>query len=66
MQLPPRFIVALGLGVLVIWALSVVAQIVSAATGGNYETPIAVHGMMGTIVGVAFGERQIRKRNGAQ
>lgn len=59
MEVPDRFILGLGGGVFIVWAVSCIAQIV---TGGAYETPLAIHGVMGTIVGSVFTERQIRSR----
>lgn len=53
-----RFIVALGLGVFVVWAVSCLAQIV---THDAYTTPTALHGMMGTIVGSVFAEGWLRR-----
>lgn len=56
-----RFIVGLGWGILACWAISVLAEIVSNAVGGTYTTPLAVHAMMGTIVGAVFTEQRMRK-----
>lgn len=56
---PDRFIYGLGAGVFAVWSISCIAQIV---TGGDYQTPIAIHGMMGTIVGAVFAEARIRVR----
>jgi hypothetical protein len=55
-----RFIVGLGAGVFIVWAFSMIAEVV---TGGAYSTPLAVHGMMGTIVGAVFTERHMRRRH---
>ena len=39
--------------VCIIWAFSVLVDIASV----NYETPIAIHGLMGAIVGYYYKER---------
>lgn len=61
--LPDRFIIALGLGIFTIWAISCIAEIVS---GGAYKTPLALHGMMGTIVGAVFTEARMRRQRRKQ
>lgn len=58
-----RFIRGLGGGVFAIWAISCLAQIVTGATAiPDYETPTAVHGMMGSIVGAVVAEIRLRSR----
>jgi hypothetical protein len=57
-MLPDRFIIGLGAAVTIVWSFSCIAEIVST----NYHTPLALHGMMGTIVGAVFTEGRIRTK----
>lgn len=57
--MPDRFLVALGGGVFLVWAASMFAEMI---TRQAYTTPLAVHGMMGTIVGSVFTEYRMRKK----
>lgn len=58
------FMYGLGVAVTVVWLASMTAEIV---TSGAYTTPLAVHGLMGTVVGSVFadvGLRRSRKMEG--
>lgn len=51
------FIYGLGLAVSLGWLASVVADIVVS----GYGTPIALHGLMGTVVGSVFADAGLRR-----
>lgn len=67
MDVPDRFILGLGGGIFIVWAISCIAEILSKAgiVSSGYDTPLAIHGVMGTIVGSVFTERRIRIRRRA-
>lgn len=52
------FVYGLGVSVTVCWVASVVADIL---IGTAYGTPIALHGLMGTVVGSVFADAQLRR-----
>lgn len=52
------FVYGLGAAVSVVWMVSVFAEVLSA---GNYSTPLAVHGLMGTVVGSVFADAGLRR-----
>lgn len=62
-SLPPRdpismaFIYGLGIAVTLAWFASVIADIVVA----DYSTPVALHGLMGTVVGSVFADASLRR-----
>lgn len=60
---PALFTVGLGVAVTIAWLLSVGAEIYAANTGGSYRTPLAIHGLMGTIVGAVYASWRVTKRN---
>lgn len=51
------FIYGLGAAVGIAWVVSVFADIFIA----NYGTPVALHGLMGTVVGSVFADASLRK-----
>lgn len=51
------FIYGLGAAVTLAWLASVFADIVVK----NYDTPIALHGLMGTVVGSVFADTRLRR-----
>lgn len=50
------FIYGLGAAVALAWLASVIGDIVIAP----YSTPVALHGIMGTVVGSAFADFRLR------
>lgn len=51
------FIYGLGAAVTVAWLVSVFADIFVK----GYETPVALHGIMGTVVGAVFAADRLRR-----
>jgi uncharacterized membrane protein len=51
------FVYGLGVAVAIAWVASVFADILIPA----YNTPIALHGLMGTVVGSVFADVGLRK-----
>lgn len=51
------FIYGLGAAVAIVWMASVIASIVDR----GYETPLALHGLMGTVVGSVFADVGLRR-----
>lgn len=54
---PQALIYGLGAAVGIGWLASTIADIAMA----SYATPMAVHGLMGTIVGSIFADANLRK-----
>lgn len=52
------FIYGLGTAVMIAWFACVATQII---TNGAFQTPFAVHGLMGTVVGSVFGDVALRR-----
>lgn len=53
----PGFVYGLGAAVTLAWLASVFADILVA----HYSTPIALHGLMGTVVGSVFADAGLRR-----
>jgi len=53
----PGFVYGLGAAVTLAWLASVFADILVA----GYSTPIALHGLMGTVVGSVFADAGLRR-----
>lgn len=51
------FVYGLGAAVTIAWFASVIADIVIE----TYATPIALHGLMGTVVGSVFADAGLRR-----
>lgn len=51
------FVYGLGIGVLIGWLASVVAEI----TIKGYHTPTALHGLMGIVLGSVFGQHGLKR-----
>lgn len=51
------FIYGLGAAVALVWMASVIASIID----HDYETPLALHGLMGTVVGSVFADIGLRR-----
>jgi hypothetical protein len=51
------FIYGLGGAVAFCWVASVFASII---WHGHYDTPVALHGLMGTVVGSVFADAKLR------
>jgi hypothetical protein len=56
-SLSPIFIYGLGMAVTIAWVASVFADILIS----TYSTPIALHGLMGTVVGSVFADAGLRR-----
>lgn len=64
---PTRFVVGIGVSVAILEALSVIAEIYTKAVlqlDPGYTTPLALHGLMGTVVGAVYASMRVSKAKG--